>query len=233
MPTLYLIPTPLAESDVKATTPTYIADILASLDIFIVERAKTARHHIKAMNPAVALPTLQMCELNEHDKEEAKTFFLDAIKNNKNVGLMSEAGCPGIADPGASIVALAHEKNITVMPLIGPSSILLALMASGLNGQSFTFHGYLGAKTEDLSKDLKRLEQSAVKLKQSQVFIETPYRNKNILDIALKNLNATTKLCVACDLTADTQYIKTMTIDKWKKSTLPDLHKRPTVFIIG
>jgi 16S rRNA (cytidine1402-2'-O)-methyltransferase len=229
---LFLIPTPLGMEN-TAVIPPYVADIIRSLDLFIVERAKTARHHIKAICPDVVLPNLVMEELNEHDSKAAEAFFLQHIATKKNIGLMSEAGCPGVADPGATIVALAHQHQVEVIPLVGPSSILLALMGSGMNGQSFAFHGYLGAKTDALLADLKRLETQAIKQKQAQIFIETPYRNKNVFDTALKNLSPNTRLCIACDLTLPTQYLKTMTIAAWKKATSPDLHKRPIVFIIG
>jgi 16S rRNA (cytidine1402-2'-O)-methyltransferase len=232
MSKLFLIPTPLGDENTSVVVD-FVADTIRKLDTFIVERAKTARHHIKAICPDVVLPSLELCELNEHDSKEAEKFFLEKIAAKKDIGLMSEAGCPGVADPGATIVALAHKHNIEVIPLVGPSSILLALMGSGMNGQSFTFHGYLGAKTEDLLKDLKKIETNALRLKQSQIFIETPYRNKNVVEVSLRNLAPNTRLCIACDLTLPTQYIKTKTIADWKKTTLPDLHKRPAVFVIG
>lgn len=232
MSKLFLVPTPLGEG-ATASIPPYVADIISDLDVFIVEKAKTARHCIKAICPDVVLQNLLMEELNEHELKSAEIFFLEQIAKGKNIGLLSEAGCPGVADPGATIVALAHKKGVEVIPLVGPSSILLALMGSGMNGQSFAFNGYLGAKAENLLKDIKRLETQAIKFKQSQIFIETPYRNKNVLDVALKNLQPSTKLCIACDLSLPTQYIKTFTIADWKKTSLPDLHKRPAVFVIG
>lgn len=229
---LYLIPTPLGEQ-VTHTIPTYVADILRSLDTFIVERAKTARHFIKAVAPDVNLPSLTMFELNEHQQKEAEAAFVTIAKANKSIGLLSEAGCPGVADPGASIVALAHKHNVEVIPLVGPSSILLALMASGMNGQSFTFHGYLGAKATNLGQDLKRLEQQAQKLQQTQLFIETPYRNKNVFETAMQQLLPNTKLGIAMDITLPTQYIYVTTVANWKKTKVPELHKRPAVFLIG
>jgi 16S rRNA (cytidine1402-2'-O)-methyltransferase len=228
---LYLIPTPLGENAAH-TIPPYAIGIIKSLDTFIVEHAKSARHSLKAIVPDILLPTLTMCELNEHDKASAENAFLQYIKEGKSVGLLSDAGCPGVADPGASIVALAHKHRIEVVPLVGPSSILLALMASGMNGQSFTFHGYLGAKTPDLIRDLKRLEQLAQKNKQTQLFIETPYRNRNVFDLVLQQLSNQTRLGIAMDLTLDTQYIFVTTIQEWKKLQAPDLHKRPAVFML-
>lgn len=146
------------------------------------------------------------------------------------MGLLSEAGCPGVADPGAAVVQLAHQKSIEVVPLVGPSSLLLALMASGMNGQSFCFHGYLSAKKPELERDLKRLEQLSAKLKQTQLFIETPYRNGSMVEMTLKTLAPQTVFCIAVDLTLETQWIHTQTIQQWRKSAIPDLHKRPAVF---
>ncbi len=228
---LFLIPTPLGENAAK-TIPPYVADIIRNLDTFIVEHAKSARHSIKAIAPDIVLPSLTMHELNENNKNEAEKIFLQYIKEGKSIGLLSDAGCPGVADPGATIVALAHKNNVEVIPLVGPSSILLALMASGMNGQSFTFHGYLGAKTPDLINDLKKIETLSQKNKQTQLFIETPYRNRNVYDIALQQLNPQTQLGIAMDLTLDSQYIVVKTIIEWKKITAPDLHKRPAVFMV-
>ena len=146
---------------------------------------------------------------------------------------MSEAGCPGVADPGAKVVAWAHGLGIEVVPLVGPSSILLALMASGMNGQSFAFQGYLSAKREELSKDLKRMEELAKRLKQTQIFIETPYRNKQFVEVALTVLQPQTQFCIATDLTTPPQYIAAKTIAEWRKTEIPDLHKRATIFLIG
>ncbi len=227
---LYLIPTPLGESATHSI-PAYVVERVQHLEIFIVERAKTARHFIKAICPGKSLD-LNLLELNEHTPAEAITSFLDAAEQGKDIGLMSEAGCPGVADPGAAVVALAHQKGIEVMPLVGPSSILLALMASGMNGQAFCFHGYLSAKKPELEKDIKRLEQLSAKFNQTQVFIEAPYRNGNVVETALKFLATQTQFCIAVDLTLETQWIKTQSIQEWRKASLPDLHKRPTIFLI-
>lgn len=227
---LYLIPTPLGENATH-TISAYVIEIIQQLDIFIVERAKTARHFIKALCPGKSLD-LNLLELNEHTSAEAITHFLDAAEQGKDIGLMSEAGCPGVADPGAAVVQLAHQRDIEVLPLVGPSSILLALMASGMNGQSFCFHGYLSAKKPELEKDLKRLEQLALKFSQTQIFIEAPYRNGNVVETALKNLAPQTQFCIAVDLTLETQWIKTQTIQQWRKATIPELHKRPAIFLL-
>ena len=229
---LYLIPTPLGEDGLH-TIPPYVVEIIHSLDTFIAERAKTARHFIKATQPPYPLSHITVFEIDNNtqsiDFQEVKPL----LEAGKNVGLMSEAGCPGVADPGANIVAWAHQEGIAVVPLVGPSSILLALMASGMNGQSFTFHGYLSAKREELTKDLKQLEELARKNRQTQIFIETPYRNKQMIETALAVLSATTKFCIAADISLPPQYILTKTIADWKKTAIPDLHKRATIFLIG
>jgi len=228
---LYLIPTPLGE-DAVHTIPPYVIEILHRLDVFIAERAKTARHFIKATKPVKAFNDLTFHELNKRTSPEELTTFLDAADKGLDIGLLSEAGCPGVADPGAEIVKMAHRKGIEVQPLVGPSSILLALMASGMNGQQFCFKGYLSPKKPELAKALKRLEQEAKRHKQTQIFIETPYRNMGMIETALKSLSADTLFCVAADITLPSQYIQTKTIKEWRKTTLPDLHKRPALFLI-
>jgi len=229
---LYLIPAPLGEGAVH-TLPDYVINILHKLDVFIAERAKTARHFIKETGPQKPFSELEFFELNKRTTAEEMAHFLDPCDTGKDVGLLSEAGCPAVADPGAVVVYMAHKKGIEVVPLVGPSSILLALMASGLNGQNFTFHGYLSIKKPELVKDLKRLEQQVVRSGQTQIFIETPYRNDGVVEMALSSLAPQTKLCIAADLSLDKQVIITKPINQWKKSQLPKLHKRPTVFLIG
>ncbi len=228
---LYLIPTPLGENAVH-TIPAYVIDILHKLDFFIAEKAKTARHFIKTTQPKKAFDQLTFYELNKRTEEhEWRTFLEDAEKGN-DIGLLSEAGCPGVADPGTQIVELAHQKDIEVIPLVGPSSILLALMASGMNGQSFCFHGYLSPKKPELARNLKRLEQLSSKLRQTQIFIETPYRNMSLIDEALKVLNPKTNFCIAVDLTLKSQFIKNLKIKDWRKINIPDFHKKPAIFLI-
>ncbi len=229
---LYLIPTPLGENAVH-TIPTYVIERLHALDIFIAERAKTARHFIKTTKPTKPFSELAFFELNKRTAPEDIPSFLDACDQGKDIGLLSEAGCPGVADPGAVVVELAHRRGIEVVPLVGPSSILLALMASGMNGQSFSFNGYLPVKNGELDKALKRLEQNAARFKQTQIFIETPYRNGNLVETALKHLSPQTKFCIAVDISLETEYIKAQSIKEWQKATIPDLHKRPAIFIIG
>ena len=228
---LYLIPTPLGE-DTLPTIPQYVVDILHQLDFFIAERAKTARHFIKTTKPVKAFADLHFSELNKRTTPEEINQMLRPAEEGNDMGLLSEAGCPGVADPGAVIVEMAHQRGIEVVPLVGPSSILLALMASGMNGQNFSFVGYLSAKKPDLARDLKRLEQLAKKHKQTQIFIETPYRNGQMIETALATLNANTRFCIAADLTLPTEYILTKKVGEWKRVKLPDLHKKPAIFLL-
>jgi 16S rRNA (cytidine1402-2'-O)-methyltransferase len=230
----YLIPTPLGApfEENMHTIPPYVIDIIHGLDTFIAERAKTARHFIKATKQTIPLPNLTIFELDDKGQFTDFEAISDILTSGKSVGILSEAGCPGVADPGAVVVAWAHRQGIEVVPLVGPSSILLALMASGMNGQSFTFHGYVSAKREDLGKDLKKLEETAKRLQQTQIFIETPYRNGQMIETAFKVLQPNTRFGIAADLATAPQYIAVKTIAEWKKTTLPELHKHPVVFLI-
>lgn len=228
---LYLFPTPLSENAIH-TLPTYVIEKLHQIDVFIAERAKTARHFIKATQPPRPIQALTVHELGKYTTEVEWRQYLDAALEGKDIGLLSEAGCPGVADPGAEIVRLAYEKGLEVVPFVGPSSILLALMASGMNGQEFCFKGYLSPKKPQLAKDLKTLEQLSQRFHQTQIFIETPYRNQALVETALKSLSPSTRFCVACDLTAPTEWVKTLTIAEWQKTKLPDLHKRPAIFLL-
>lgn len=228
---LYLIPCTLGEN-AGHTIPPYVVSILHKLDVFIAERAKTARAFIKTTQPVKPFSDLVFYELNKRSEDAEIATFLQDAESGKDVGLLSEAGCPGVADPGAVIVAMAHRKGIEVVPLVGPSSILLALMGAGMNGQSFTFHGYLPVKKPELAKKLKHLEQISGRLRQTQIFIETPYRSNSILVEMLNILGPATKVCVATDLTLETEFIQTKAVKGWKSGELPDLHKRPTVFLL-
>lgn len=232
MPTLYLIPCPIAENAAH-TVPPYAQEIARNLDIFIVERAKTARHFIKSLNPARALQDMVWAEIadNQH-AEEAGTVFLEAIRSGKDVGLLSEAGCPGVADPGAAIVALAHRNGVKVVPLVGPSSILLALMASGMNGQKFSFHGYLSPKRPELAQELRRLENASRQNNQTQLFIETPYRSQMVLEVALEALQPGTVFGIAQDLTGAAEFIRSLPVKEWTKLGKLTLEKMPGVFMI-
>lgn len=228
---LYLIPTPLGEEGLYVL-PQYLIDTLHKIKVLIAERPKTARHFLKATAFPHPLQELTYYELNKRtDAADFDSFLAPALQGN-DIGLVSEAGCPGVADPGAAIVGLAHRKGIEVVPIVGPSSILLALMASGMNGQSFCFQGYLSPKKPLLAKELQKLEQLAKKQDQTQLFIETPYRNMGLIETAIQSLHPNTRFCIAADLTLPTQYIRTRQIWEWQKEGYPDLHKRPAIFLI-
>ncbi len=228
---LFLIPSPLGEGMVQ-TLPTETIEVLHQLRFLIAEKAKTARHFIKATNPPFSLQELDIKELNKRTNPSDISGFLRPLKEGKDMGLLSEAGCPGVADPGAEVVRIAHENGIEVIPLVGPSSLLLALMVSGMNGQSFCFHGYLPVKKPMLAKELKKLEQLSRRLNQTQLFIEAPYRNNQVMTTALEVLSPNTLVGIATDLTTPEQLTKTFAIKRWKREGIPDLHKRPTVFTL-
>jgi 16S rRNA (cytidine1402-2'-O)-methyltransferase len=233
---LYLIPITLSnpgETSVapEDVLPQTIKRVIDFIDDYIVENEKTARKFIKSIHPDKKQPDLKINTLNKHTEISAHHEFIQPLLNGKNIGLMSESGCPGIADPGAVIVKLAHEKGIQVVPLVGPSSILLALMASGMNGQSFAFNGYLPIDKNDKKQALKMYERLSQEKNQTQLFIETPYRNNKLMEDLLQLLQPSTLLCVACDITLPTEFIKTKAINEWKKEKA-DLHNRPCIFII-
>ncbi|MGE5943805.1 MAG: SAM-dependent methyltransferase [Flavobacteriales bacterium] len=228
---LYLIPTTLGDNNPLDVLPITVKNIIEQTDIFIVENEKTARHFIKKITPDKVQSTLKIHLLNKFTEDTELPTFLESCSKGINVGLLSEAGCPGIADPGADVVKLAHQLDIKVVPLVGPSSILMAMMGSGMNGQSFTFNGYLPIDKNERKKEIKRLERVSFELNQSQIFIETPYRNNKILEDICGILEKNTHVCVACDITLPTEFIKTLTVNEWTKKKV-DLHKRPTIFII-
>ncbi|MBO6606823.1 SAM-dependent methyltransferase [Psychroserpens sp.] len=228
---LYLIPTRLGDNPPLEVLPISVKKIVELVDDYIVENEKTARRFIKKIDSRKSQNSLNFKILNKYTQREEIEDFLDACKAGKHMGLLSEAGCPGIADPGADIVKLAHEHHIRVVPMVGPSSILLAMMASGMNGQSFTFNGYIPIDKAERKASLKRLERQSYEHNQSQIFIETPYRNNKILEDICGALHANTRVCVACDLTLPSEYIKTLTVKEWKHTNV-DLHKRPAIFII-
>ncbi|MEO0780069.1 MAG: SAM-dependent methyltransferase, partial [Bacteroidota bacterium] len=228
---LYLIPSPLGEGGARVL-PQYVVDRIHQLRYFIAERAKTARHFIKASQPPYAISELTVVELNKRTPPTEWRHYLQAAEAGQDIGLLSEAGCPGVADPGAQVVELAHQLGITVVPLVGPSSILLALMASGMNGQRFCFHGYLSPKKPDLRRELKKLEQESSRLQQCQIFIETPYRNQGLLEAARQVLQPRTRFGLAVDLTLSTEWIRSQRIAQWRQAPLPNLHKRPAIFLL-
>ncbi len=229
--TLYLIPTPLHE-DTLSSLPAHTIEVIHSLDVFIVERAKTCRRFVSKTKPPKPIHDMIFVELDKHDPGANFPIIKDLFATHNRVGFMSEAGCPGVADPGSEFVWQAHNMGIAVIPLTGPSSILLALMASGLNGQNFHFHGYLSPKKDQVKKDIQRLEKDSRPKSCTQIFIETPYRNKAMIDALMNTLNPETKLCIAANITAPDAYIQSHTIRQWKTSTLPDLHKIPCIFLL-
>lgn len=228
---LYLIPITLGESNPNDVLPQTVKRAIELIDCYIVENEKTARKFIKSIYPEKVQSSLILSTLNKHTEVAEHNEMIKPCLKGINVGLMSEAGCPGVADPGAVIVKLAHEKGIQVVPLVGPSSILLAMMGSGMNGQSFAFNGYLPIDKSDKKAALKNYEKLSQDKNQSQIFIETPYRNNKLLEDLLQTLQPNTHLCIATDLTLPTEYIKTYRIADWKKTKI-DLHNRPTIFII-
>lgn len=232
MPTLFLIPTPLGAPDTPCLLPHEQAQIVGLTD-FVVEAEKTARAHLKHLGVTTPIRELNLHTLNEHTNSQALPNLLAPLREGRDMGLLSEAGCPAVADPGANLVALAHQAGFEVKPLVGPSSILLALMASGANGQNFAFKGYLPAEKGARLMALKALEQHSRQQNETALFIETPYRNDALLADAVQHLHPATRLCVACDLTLPSQTIISQTIADWRKlAALPDLKKRPTIFVL-
>ncbi|MCS3806287.1 16S rRNA (cytidine1402-2'-O)-methyltransferase [Chromobacterium alkanivorans] len=228
--TLFLIPAPLGDESIAWLPEAERAKVL-HLTRFVVEAEKTARKHLKALGVNAPIRELAMSTLNEHTLAADVASLLQPLLDGHDLGLISEAGCPAVADPGAQLVALAHERGLRVEPLIGPSSILLALMASGANGQCFAFHGYLPVDAADKAKTVKELEQRSRQRNETQVFIETPYRNNALLQQLRDTLSPATRLAVACDLTLPSQTIVSRRVKDWPKDA-PDLHKRPAIFII-
>lgn len=228
---LYLIPALLGDSQPNYSIPSGLLNIINSLDEFIVENERTARRYLKSLGYEKPLQELILHPLNKHTELEEIPSFLKNAETGKNIGLLSEAGTPAIADPGADIVTIAHTKGIQVIPLVGPSSILLSLMASGFNGQNFAFVGYLPIDKKQRVNKIKELERRVYLEDQTQIFIETPYRNNQMIKDLVNSCKPETKLCVACDLTLDNELVISKPINSWKK-TQPDIHKRPAVFLI-
>jgi 16S rRNA (cytidine1402-2'-O)-methyltransferase len=230
--TLYLIPVPLGEvADITLTIPAQARQLAATLCTFVVEHPKTARQFLKQTGTALPLPEIRMLTLNEHSKPEELDALLQPLLAGEDVGLLSEAGCPAVADPGANLVRLAHHRGIRVIPLTGPSSILLSLMASGLNGQGFAFLGYLPAERTERLKKIAEIELTSATRNQTQIFIETPYRNQALLQDLLAGCHPNTELCIAVDLTLPSEFIATRSISEWK-GKLPDCNKKPAIFLL-
>ena len=228
---LYLIPTTLGENEPLEVMPYSVKTIVELLNHYVVENEKSARRFIKKITPKKTQSSLIMMKLDKYAKEIETRTYLDLCEQGVSIGLLSEAGVPAVADPGASMVKLAHEKGIQVVPLVGPSSILMALMASGLNGQNFAFNGYLPIDNSERKKEIKALEKLSKEKNQSQIFIETPYRNEKMFTDLKSVLSPGTLLCIAIDISLPKEFIKTYTIAHWKRQS-PDLHKRPAIFII-
>ncbi|MBT8252629.1 MAG: SAM-dependent methyltransferase [Flavobacteriaceae bacterium] len=228
---LFLIPTRLGDNPPLEVLPLSIKKIIENTQHFIVENEKSARRFIKRISPKKSQQSLVIYVLNKFTDPAESHSFLDPCLQGHAVGLLSEAGCPAIADPGSEIVRMAHDRDIRVIPLVGPSAILLAMMSSGMNGQNFAFNGYLPIDKKERKQELKRLERLSSDKNQSQIFIETPYRNNQILSDILQTLNHNTRLCIASDISLPSEFIRVKTIEAWHKSPV-DLHKRPTIFII-
>ncbi|MDO6736957.1 SAM-dependent methyltransferase [Wenyingzhuangia sp. 2_MG-2023] len=228
---LYLIPTTLGDNEPLEVMPISVKAVVEQLTHFIVENEKSARRFIKKITPLKSQPSLQLKLIDKYVNPIEVNTYLDACLEGESIGLLSEAGVPAVADPGSDVVKLAHEKGIRVVPLVGPSSILMAMMASGMNGQSFAFNGYLPIEASQRKKEIKRLERLSKEQGQSQIFIETPYRNHKMLDDLKTTLSPNTRLCIAADITMPKEYIKTFTIAAWKSQS-PELHKIPAIFII-
>ena len=228
---LYLIPCPIVEHHLD-TLPKGTIDILHDVRHYIVERARTARRFISKTKPPYSINELSIIEMDKHDHHIFQKEMMEWLNAGHSVGIVSESGCPGVADPGSRYVAIAQEKGIEVIPLVGPSSILLALMASGMNGQNFAFIGYLPVKNDALRQEIKQLDKTIQNTGQSQIFIETPYRNDKLVQSLLKEANPSRKLCIAIDITGPKQRIQSKTIKEWKKA-VPTIGKQNCIFILG
>lgn len=227
---LFLIPTTLGESEIDQVIPNHIQQLIPDIKHFIVENIRTTRRYLKKINKNINIDILTFYELNKHTSSKDIAGYLDALKEY-DMGIISEAGCPGVADPGADVVKIAHDKNIRVIPLVGPSSILLSLMASGFNGQNFAFNGYLPIPSNERIKKIKQLDNRSLNEHQTQIFIETPFRNMKMVEDLIQNCSPATKLCIAVDITLESEYIKTLPVKSWKNK-VPNLHKRPAIFLI-
>ena len=231
--TLYLIPTVLADDTATQVLPAQVPQQIAALRYFLVENARTARRFIKQVAPGQVIEDLRLTVIDKDSTADQIQAALQPVVAGQDAGVLSEAGCPGVADPGAELARAAHQLGIRVVPLVGPSSLLLALMGSGMNGQSFTFHGYLPIDRGRRSAAIKQLERLALAQHQTQLFIETPYRNMQLLEDLLAQLQPTTRLCIAASLTAPNEYVRTDTVAGWRKAKLPEIHKQPAVFVVG
>ena len=230
--TLYLIPCTLGDTPTERVLPQHVINIARRLNYFVVEQAKTARQFLSALKTEQPIQSLHFNSLNQHTATNELESLLAPLLAGHDLGVISEAGCPGIADPGADLVGLAHRKGIRVVPLVGPSSILLALMASGMNGQCFAFHGYLPIEEAERKKSISALETESAKRNQTQLFIETPYRNERLFAALLSTCRPQTLLCIATDITLGCEDIQTLSVAQWKNTAVPTLNKRPSLFLM-
>ncbi len=233
MPKIYLVPNILSEGAWENVLPAQVFTILTNTNYFIVENIRTARRFMKQVNREINIDGCTFFEINKRTKQEDLPHFLSPLSEGHDIAVISEAGCPGVADPGADVVRIAHQRGIKVVPIVGPSSILLALMASGLNGQDFAFNGYLPVKPQERSRALGDLDKIVKTTRQTQIFIETPYRNNQLMADVLKYSSPSTLFCIAANITGEDEFIRTQPIQEWKKKGLPDLHKQPVIFLIG
>ena len=228
---LYLIPVTLGDTSIEKVLPSYNKEIILGIKHFIVEDVRSARRFLKKVARSINIDELSFYTLNKHTSAEEISGYLKPLLGGESMGVISEAGCPAVADPGADVVAIAQRKNLKVVPLVGPSSIILSVMGSGFNGQSFAFHGYLPIDPSERIKRIKVLEQRIYSENQTQLFIETPYRNNKMMEDIVKNCRPQTKLCIAANITCEDEYIKTKTVKEWQ-GKLPDLSKIPCIFLI-
>ncbi len=228
---LYLIPVTLGDTSIESVLPSYNKEIILGIRHFIVEDLRSARRFLKKVERSIDIDSLQFYPLNKHTTPDEISGYLNPLIKGESMGVISEAGCPAVADPGADVVAIAQRKNLKVVPLVGPSSIILSVMGSGFNGQSFAFHGYLPVDGGERAKKIKQLEQRVYSENQTQLFIETPYRNNKMIEDILQNCRPSTKLCIAANITCEDEYIKTKTVKEWK-GKVPDLAKIPCIFLL-
>ncbi len=229
---LYLIPVPLAKIEHKQCLPDYNCEVLKEIQHFVVENVRSARRFLKASDKAINIDSLYFYELNKHTSPEDISSYLEPLSQGQNIGVISEAGCPAVADPGSDIVALAQKKGYEVVPLVGPSSILMSLMASGFNGQRFAFLGYLPIDEAERARAIKEAESRVLHLGETQIFIETPYRNERLVAELIKHCKGSTKLCIASQITAPEAYIRTRSLADWR-GKIPAIHKQATIFLLG
>lgn len=232
-PSLILCPVELGETPQQRVLPEYNKSVIKGLRYFIVEEIRSARRFLKRVDKDIDIDALTFYPMGKHADAALFEQYLKPLDEGESIGVISEAGCPAVADPGADVVAIAQRKGVRVVPLVGPSSMIMAVMASGLNGQSFAFNGYLPIEAADRAKRLKQLEERALHEQQTQLFIETPYRNAKLFSTLLQTLRPQTRLCIAAGITTDNEWIRTQTVAQWKHTTLPDLSKTPAIFLFG